>query len=201
MYHILQRIYDLYIPTFQKLEQYRPWLVFENYFTQDECDKIIALGQSHVLKQGRIRNDELDRELRKSQVCYIKCTPESSWVFEKADQLLRLCNKKIYNFKLTGFYRSLQFTEYKEGGDHYVWHQDLGPGKQSTRKLSFTIQLSGPDDYIGGELEFPHMLSRAVSKSRGTVIVFPAYELHGVRPVVSGTRYSLVGWMHGPHFR
>lgn len=200
MYHVLQRLHDLYIPTYKRLEQYQPWVAYENYFNHDECEKVIALGRSIVLKAGTIHDGKLDNKLRESQVAFINCTRVNSWLFEKSDELLRLCNNKIYNFKLIGFYHSLQFTEYKNGG-HYVWHQDLGRGGNSTRKLSFIIQLSSPDDYGGGELEFPHTPTLAIPKSRGTAIVFPAYELHGVKPVVSGVRYSLVGWMHGPHFR
>jgi PKHD-type hydroxylase len=35
----------------------------------------------------------------------------------------------------------------------------------------------------------------------GNVIVFPSFLLHGVEPVTSGKRRSLVAWMVGPWFR
>jgi len=33
------------------------------------------------------------------------------------------------------------------------------------------------------------------------MIFFPSYTLHEVTPVTKGTRYTLVGWVHGPAFK
>ena len=33
------------------------------------------------------------------------------------------------------------------------------------------------------------------------MIIFPTYMVHRVKPLKSGTRYSLVGWIGGPHYR
>ncbi|MCR4379301.1 MAG: 2OG-Fe(II) oxygenase, partial [Rhodospirillales bacterium] len=62
-------------------------------------------------------------------------------------------------------------------------------------------QLSNPDDYQGGELEInadghPFQAPR----EQGTAVAFGAATLHRVAPVVSGLRYSLVAWIHGPDF-
>ena len=82
------------------------------------------------------------------------------------------------------------------------------------RKLSMTCQLTDGSEYKGGELEFdfrnydPHM--RDESKHRiqckeilpkGSIIVFPSFVWHRVKPVTSGTRYSLVVWHLGKPFR
>ena len=82
------------------------------------------------------------------------------------------------------------------------------------RKLSMTCQLTDGSEYKGGELEFdfrnydPHM--RDESKHRiqckeilpkGSIIVFPSFVWHRVKPVTSGTRYSLVVWHLGGPFR
>ena len=78
----------------------------------------------------------------------------------------------------------------------------MGPERFSIRKLSLVVQLSDPADYQGGELQ---VLSAeeptTFSKARGTVVVFPSYVLHRVMPVTSGTRFSLAGWVGGPHLR
>ena len=82
------------------------------------------------------------------------------------------------------------------------------------RKLSMTCQLTDGSEYKGGELEFdfrnydPHM--RDESKHRiqckeilpkGSIIVFPSFVWHRVKPVTSGTRYSLVVWHLGRPFK
>ena len=68
-------------------------------------------------------------------------------------------------------------------------------------------------EYSGGELEFdfrgydPHMRTnqnieynvKVLPKS--SIIVFPSFVWHRVKPVTSGTRYSLVVWHLGKPFR
>jgi PKHD-type hydroxylase len=64
------------------------------------------------------------------------------------------------------------------------------------------VQLSDPADYDGGELEF--MMHRSVvqaERAQGTVVLFPSFLQHRVRPVTRGVRRSLVFWVHGPPFR
>ena len=37
-------------------------------------------------------------------------------------------------------------------------------------------------------------------KKQGSVVVFPAYHWHRVKPITKGTRYSLVIWSLGERF-
>ena len=72
------------------------------------------------------------------------------------------------------------------------------------RKLSLSVQLTPPEYYEGGEFEFPddkEKFNVEDSKEQGTVIFFPSYMRHGVKPVTKGTRYSLVCWVKGPMFK
>jgi predicted 2-oxoglutarate/Fe(II)-dependent dioxygenase YbiX len=64
--------------------------------------------------------------------------------------------------------------------------------------------------YGGGELELNIANPTNKNKNniitlsdvpRGTVIVFPSFMWHRVKPVTSGTRYSLVVWNLGRPFR
>ena len=117
---------------------------------------------------------------------------------------------------------SCQFTKYKLN-QYYDWHCDSwdkpydrpgAPDHGCIRKLSMTCQLTDGSEYKGGELEFdfrnydPHM--RDESKHRiqckeilpkGSIIVFPSFVWHRVKPVTSGTRYSLVVWHLGRPFK
>ena len=97
-------------------------------------------------------------------------------------------------------------------GDHFGWHVDNGVTTQpmGSRKLSFTLQLSPPDSYDGGDLElatYAHQFNDEVPgpspvlRERGNLIVFPSFMLHRVSPVTRGVRYAVVGWIHGPDFR
>jgi PKHD-type hydroxylase len=79
---------------------------------------------------------------------------------------------------------------------------DMGDFPQNTRKISITIQLSNPDDYDGGDLEF--WLGKTPEKApreQAFAVLFPSYLMHRVTPVTRGMRKSLVVWVGGDTFR
>ena len=72
------------------------------------------------------------------------------------------------------------------------------------RKLSLTILLNDKNEYDGGELEFdfknrPENNIRVCDeiKTQGSIVIFPSFVWHRIKPVISGTRYSLVVWTLG----
>jgi len=72
----------------------------------------------------------------------------------------------------------------------------------SCRKLSMVVQLSDPAGYIGGNLQL--MVSgaaKSMPRDRGSVVIFPSWQVHRVTPLESGVRYSLVAWIWGESFR
>ena len=120
---------------------------------------------------------------------------------------------------------TLQYTHYKEG-QFYSWHSDtaldtyhkpqvrfastVSRGQEEmiqtgeyVRKLSFTLQLSEPTDYRGGEVEFLDSEGQRflAPKQRGTMIVFDSRVRHSVRKGKEGTRKSIVGWGVGPRWK
>tara|TARA_Y100000385_G_scaffold279085_1_gene328299 strand:- start:984 stop:1535 length:552 start_codon:yes stop_codon:yes gene_type:complete len=114
-------------------------------------------------------------------------------------------NRNAFGFDVTSV-GDIQYTEYHatESG-HYDWHHDIhwNGDKAYDRKLSVTVQLSGPEDYTGGGFEFNETQTPDydLSTKKGTVLVFPSYLQHRVKPVESGTRVSLVAWFEGPRWK
>jgi len=107
-------------------------------------------------------------------------------------------SNNAYKYHLQGFYEGVQIAAYKSGGK-YDWHMDVGPGQNSSRKLSMSVQLSDPKSYEGGDLEFMRVAQKS-ERDVGALIVFPSFLQHRVTPVTKGTRYSLVAWVHGKPF-
>ena len=78
-----------------------------------------------------------------------------------------------------------------------------------TRKLSVTVNLTDPNDYVGGDLEFDlrnnaigrNIITMDEARDQGTIVVFPSFVPHQVRPVKKGTRFSLVIWNLGPPWK
>ena len=79
---------------------------------------------------------------------------------------------------------------------------DIGPDAIAHRKISLVVQLSDSDDYVGGDFEIQTGRGvQSVSRTKGTVALFPSFLFHRVTPVISGTRKSLVLWAGGGHYK
>ena len=130
------------------------------------------------------------------------------WVYDLVFGYMEDANKSSgWNFDMANA-EGMQITRYKVG-DRYDYHQD-GDGYSVyddpdnvwihglTRKLSLTIVLN--NEYEGGDFQFIGD-EELIREKMGTVIVFPAYQVHRVKPVTSGVRYSLVIWFVGKPFR
>lgn len=83
-----------------------------------------------------------------------------------------------------------------EAGGAYGAHVDepLMGGKRVD--LSFTLFLSPPDSYDGGELALLEPSgSVEIKLPAGDAILYPTQALHEVRPVTRGERLAVVGWI------
>lgn len=69
-------------------------------------------------------------------------------------------------------------------------------GKRLRTDLSFTLFLSDPATYEGGELAVETPTGEHVAKPpAGDLVLYPSTTLHEVRPVTAGERIVCVGWI------
>jgi PKHD-type hydroxylase len=81
------------------------------------------------------------------------------------------------------------------GGQTYGAHVDDALMGGARTDLSFTIFLSDPESYTGGELVVVDRLEdRAFKLNPGEALVYPSDTLHRVEPVTEGVRLAIVGW-------
>lgn len=143
-----------------------------------------------------IRNNYITR------INYDKTNKDLCNLFKKIYSKIIEVNKKRFKFNLTDI-ESFQFTSYIKG-EYYNKHIDLGNNLNvgnTQRKLSFSIQLSDPSEYEGGDLcVYSSDQYVTASKQKGTISFFPSFMLHEVKEVTKGKRLSLVGWVWGPRF-
>ena len=169
------------------------------YFSPEECARIIDLSTSLSAMDGRVTDQwELDKQVRSSTVAWMAVSPNTRWIYEKLWTAVEEVNR-CYRFDVFGI-REVQVARYAPG-DFYDWHLDIGKADTSSRKLSLSVQLTDPENYDGGELLIHGYENEKPVKEIGSVIVFPSYLSHCVNSVTSGTRWSLVAWVHGPPFR
>ena len=191
------------------------------------CDEIVRYGkqlQDQMAVTGgygdpKKLNQKQIKDLKKKRDSDIVWLSER-WIFKEIHPYVRRANISAgWNFDWD-WSESIQFTQYKKG-QYYDWHCDSwdrpyqrqqgDPSNGKIRKLSVTVTLSDPKDYTGGELEFDFRnfdpdKKRNVRKCKeilpkGSLVVFPGFVWHRVRPVKKGTRHSLVMWNLGWPFK
>ena len=193
---------------------------FQSAIPPKICDDILEHGNSkrkEIAITGGERNEPPTKEelkniqkKRKSDVVWMS----ERWLYNEIQPYIHMANASAgWNFQWD-FTEACQFTEYKKG-QFYDWHCDSNelPYDKSEepnsngkiRKLSMTLCLTEPDEYEGGDLEFafhdmdgnkqPRICEEI--RPKGSVIVFPSFVWHRVKPVTRGVRHSLVCWNLG----
>ena len=180
-----------------------------------------GFGQDRNFDKQPLSKDEV-RNLkykRNSDLVWLN----DAWIYKEIHPFVHKANKNAgWNFDWDRS-ESCQFTKYKLN-QYYDWHCDSwdkvykrkegDPDNGKIRKLSMTCQLTDGSEYSGGELEFdfrqysPHMRDEAqhLRKAteilpKGSIVVFPSFVWHRVKPVTRGVRYSLVLWHLGYPFK
>ena len=189
------------------------------------CDQIVKYALQ-TKEQMAITGGYGDpKNLNKDQIKDLKKKRDSNivwinenWIYKELHPFIRQANINAgWNF-LWDWSESCQFTKYNKG-QYYDWHCDswevpynqpntMSHGK--IRKLSVTLSLSDEKDYKGGELEFDFTnldpdkkRNTRICKDilpKGSLVVFPSFVWHRVKPVKKGSRYSLVIWNLGRPF-
>jgi len=169
------------------------------YFSTNECSRIRDLSATLAKTEGGITDKgTLESSVRSSTICWMTPSEETRWIYDKLWAAVQEVNQR-YQFEILGI-REVQIAHYHQG-DFFDWHLDFGKTETSSRKLSLSVQLSSPDDYVGGEFLIHGYENEKPVKEIGSVIVFPSYLSHRVNEVSAGERWSLVAWVHGPPFR
>ncbi len=175
------------------------------------------------VQDSQLTGDRIDKTIRDSKNTWI---PTSHWIGGFIWYYIQRTNRENFCYDLTTIDgEKIQYTHYNVG-QFYNWHTDAGIDSaykpqqivnygtnisqdlvtlqgEYTRKLSFSLQLSDPEDYTGGEVQFLDTNHKTyfAPKERGTLIMFDSRTPHRVRKIKSGVRKSLVGWVVGPRWK
>ena len=173
---------------------------WEQALPAKQCDYLIEQCKSVPAQKVTVFDESITNKHRNSNVRWVQDLPGVKnilWPY------IWEANRSSFNIDIAGIFE-VQFAEYDATEEqYYAWHHDIDWTQDSgyDRKLSIIIQLSSPEDYEGGDVEFNMFTTPEAFKKRGSVLVFPSYLTHQVTPVTRGTRYSLVAWVEGPRWR
>ena len=164
-------------------------IILDNVLDSDVCDRLIEFGEKNVI-QG------VNKYPRQFQIKFHSCLlPLDTEVhnllqpaWEKAIEQLQFDISFIEPYELKKYVAGNFFGKHID--NYYSITENLD------RKITFSIQLN--EGYDGGKM---YVANQEVTVNKGSAIIFPSNFLHEVRPVLSGTRWSLIGWAWGPYWR
>ena len=178
-----------------------PVLVVPNVLTPAECQCIT--DYANIVDTGSF---DADRDID---------VAASAQLPEAFDDLMRRVlaaakrgNKENFRFSDDLFIPEHVWVHRYDPGNKRGWHVDIADPDEVDgrgRKLTVVVQLSKPETYTGGGLEFfaYHKVvgeDAKMARQQGSMVLFPSYEFHRVNPVKSGSRYSLVMVVAGKPF-
>ena len=182
------------------------------------------------MKDSELIGRHKDKNKRNSENAWINT---NHWIAGFLWHYVNKANRENFLYDLTNIDgENLQYTKYSEG-QFYNWHNDAGINNyykpqyvansgnsnddsdnlqvtdflktscELVRKLSFTLQLSDPDEYEGGNVQLIDDSGKSyiAPRQRGTIILFDSRTQHRVIKVKKGVRKSIVGWVLGPRWR
>lgn len=176
-----------------------PFKILKQAFSKQALEKIIKDCETNIDKSSDalLQGDVLNKKVRDSKRIQLDVNKGVS------TSLIGIglnCNRQFWNFNVTHGDQS-EFLKYDKDG-HFVSHVDSFLEKYSieTRKLTILVPLN--DDYEGGKFYFIYGQEKTYPELKpGDVLIFPSFLVHGVEPIKSGIRRSIVTWLVGPYFK
>jgi|TARA_Y100000114_G_scaffold154287_1_gene176010 hypothetical protein len=183
--------------------------IFDNYITQQECDKAIRLFErENKFKKTLSRKQFEDASIvEKKDVQYFAGSGNLDIWWEDLKSLMINFNLAFNHYlQETGGdaaydHGEFHFTQLKvqktlpkEG--YHQWHiEHMRGAKGEPRAFAYSVYLNDVED--GGETEFLHF-SKRVKPKMGRIVIWPSGfpYVHRGNPPLSGEKYILTSWMN-----
>lgn len=160
-----------------------------------------------------ISENEWSQDRRSCNISWIECNKNNRHSQELFNIFWNICKytNEICNWNFDiEFLEDIQYTVYSNKGDKYDWHTDvIIDTEKYIRKISMIVLLD--DNFTGGEFQLETKIPfpdgdnseryETIPLKKGSILVFHSDIPHRVKPVLSGTRKSLVIWANGPYFK
>ena len=116
---------------------------YEEGFSKEELKKIEKETAKLPLHSASTFGADDGGNTRNSRIKWVPQNTQWWWLYEKLHDMAIEANDALWKYGLYSMPEQIQYTEYLASKDgKYEWHQDIGPGSGSIRKVSITVQLS-----------------------------------------------------------
>ena len=169
-------------------------------FSSESCDKIIKQCEKQNLEEASIgsKSQTIDKTIRDTKRIVL---PNDIGIGATLTGIGFQANAYKWKFDVTKSNQT-EFLKYDKNG-HFSSHVDTfleSFDNKETRKISVILILS--DGHEGGKFYLKIQEEKIYPKQdKGDIIIFPSFLLHGVEPITSGIRRSMITWLIGPYFK
>jgi PKHD-type hydroxylase len=181
---------------------------FQYYLIPDFLDQLEISNLNEILEKNK--SEENQEHLDKGH--YVKTKNvnliQHSSVWDDLDRFRNMIlHVNRYYFGLDLFeiskYNTINYNLYdSKNQDQYTWHCDAEFNECFDLKLTALLNISNEKFdggelmlFLGGELEIEGF------KKPGSLLIFPSWVQHTVKPVTSGTRKTISSWIAGPNWK
>lgn len=182
--------------------------VYDNYITQEECNKAIKLYEDQNKFNNtinRIGGEEASILQKQDQQFFAAPFNLDLWWESLKPMMFNFDIAWNHYIKNTGagdaydkapfYFTNLKIQKTLPTEGYHVWHIEHGKGfENEARAFVFSVYLNDVED--GGETEFLNF-SKRVKPKTGRIVIWPAGfpYVHRGNPPLSGEKYILTSWM------
>jgi len=167
------------------------YILIKKFISSEFIIELLKLAHMKNESESKIGNRVCKENKIRKDVFFTKT--ESKYLDEKV--FFKIKDIVNENFKIQLNYRETYKLAkyYGEEKGFYIPHTDTQGGPVH-RQISLVICLSNSNDYEGGVFKFVN-LQKNFKFDLGDAIIFKSHILHGVEPVISGKRQTLISFM------
>lgn len=177
------------------------YFYFANLYNIEQIKEI-----NDIIKNSNSNNHIVDRpSVGKKADIKILNTSFFSNLLDPWKEAVSFTNRCHFNFTLFDEFAKFTHINSYKINDEYPWHRDSkNYGEKCDIKFTSILNIS-EEDYSGGEFELflgdgnPSIIEPL--NNPGTLLIFPSYLYHRVRPVTHGQRKTMNIWFDGPEFQ
>jgi hypothetical protein len=182
--------------------------VYDNYITQDDCNKAIKLYEDQNKFNNtinRIGGEKASILQKQDQQFFAASNNIDIWWDNLKTMMVNFDLAWNHYLKNTGasqaydggpfYFTNLKIQKTLPTEGYHVWHIEHSKGfENEARAFVFSIYLNDVEE--GGETEFLHFSKRTKPKT-GRIVIWPAAfpYIHRGNPPLSGEKYILTSWM------
>jgi PKHD-type hydroxylase len=179
------------------------WYIYKDFLNKKE---IKELNKVLLDNKDKERSDKPSKTSNKVCDVHISTYKYAKHILCKVDEIIKNTNTTVFGFDtypLDDLQDVFLNQYYSVNKGHYDFHYDGETHSEVfTSKITVLINTS-EEKYTGGEFCIFDGKEIVIEEFNepGTVLLFPSFLYHAVKPVTKGTRKTVAIWCRGPHWR